>query len=75
MTKQEELLKFVSQYLRSRFTTTDVPEDECDTEAEFIFKYLDSRGAVLRVESGEDRQSRTACAGYEVSAVEPLIEE
>ena len=32
--------KYISLYLRERFTTTDTPEDECDKEAEFIIRYL-----------------------------------
>ena len=48
--KQEDLLKFVSLYLRQRFTTNEVPEDECDKEAEFIFKYLDGEGVRLVVD-------------------------
>ncbi len=48
MTKQEKMLRFVSLYLRQRFTTNDVPEDECDKEAEFIFQYLHGEGAVIK---------------------------
>lgn len=38
--RYEENKKFISLYLRERFTTNDVPEDECDKEAEFILGYL-----------------------------------
>ncbi len=40
---REEKKKFISLYLRQRFTTNDVPEDECDTEAEFIVDYFYSQ--------------------------------
>ena len=50
MTKQEEMKRFVSLYLRQRFTTNEVPDDECDKEAEFIQQYLHSQGVVIKVE-------------------------
>ncbi len=40
MSKQEEIEKFISQYLRNRFTPDETPEDECDAEARFIMNYL-----------------------------------
>lgn len=40
MTRQEKK-KFISLYLRQRFTTNEVPEDECDTEAEFILRFVE----------------------------------
>ncbi len=40
MTKEE---KFISLYLRQRFTTNETPEDECDKEARFIIEYLKSQ--------------------------------
>ncbi len=44
MTERERIKKFISLYLRQRFTTDDAPEDECDAEAEFIVKYLETEG-------------------------------
>ncbi len=40
---REEIKKFISLYLRQRFTTNEVPEDECDKEAEFIVDYFYSQ--------------------------------
>lgn len=46
----EEIKRFISNYLRSRFVAGDeTPEDECDSEAEFILRYLHSKGVVLMV--------------------------
>ena len=45
--------KFVSLYLRQRFVTDEMPEDECDKEAEFIMRYLHSQGAELKVKCPE----------------------
>ena len=52
MSKREEIKKFISLYLRQRFTSDEMPDDECDTEAEFIFQYLNSQDVVLK----EDRE-------------------
>ena len=41
MPSREEIKKFISLYLRQRFTTNEAPEDECDTEAEFIVSYFE----------------------------------
>ena len=47
---REKIKKFVSLYLRQRFVTDEMPEDECDKEAEFIMRYLHSQGVVIEVE-------------------------
>ena len=46
----EETKKFISQYLRLQFIGEDAPEDECNEEAEFIIRYLQSEGYVLKVD-------------------------
>ena len=47
MSKQEAMKKFISLYLRQRFTSEVCSEDECDSEAEFIWQYLHTQGLVI----------------------------
>ena len=75
--KRADMQKFMALYLRQRFTTDEMPENECDTEVEFIMNYLHSQGVVIKVK-GElprcmnfERYNALTKAGY--VAVEPLI--
>jgi len=44
-----------------------------DVRVEELLQMLVSDGVVLKVDSGDSKQSITWCAGYEIAAVEPLI--
>ena len=46
--KRAEMQKFMALYLRQRFTTVEMPENECDTEVEFIMNYLHTQGVVIK---------------------------
>jgi len=79
MTKREEIKKFISLYLRSRFTVSEMPEDECDTEAEFILQYLHSQGVVIKIggewctQHGYPIPCHKCGARYGQARIEPLI--
>ncbi|KKL84602.1 hypothetical protein LCGC14_1963100 [marine sediment metagenome] len=70
--KREEMQKFMALYLRQRFTTDEMPENECDTEVEFIMNYLHSQGVVIKRDY-KISHSTPMSAGTELVAVEPLI--
>ena len=53
MTKQEEIINWINKYLTRQFIydPKELPEDECLEEAKEIIVYLQSQGAVLRVDT------------------------
>ncbi|KKM05816.1 hypothetical protein LCGC14_1750220, partial [marine sediment metagenome] len=54
---------------RQRFTTDEMPENECDTEVEFIMNYLHSQGVVIKVAEISDDVAQTASDGETRTAI------